>query len=129
MVFIDDLRKAIKYNEALPPLLNSCIREPKKTRSPLVTWAITFFGEDRVREMVIDAIKDNLYNTIKENQESLQLLNSTEGRKYLHSQLDSLLDFLTSSRFSSGFFCPRCKRPVQSKQAMCLQCATPLKWK
>ncbi len=127
-MFIDDLRKAIRGNKPLPPLLDSCIRPPKQTRSPLVSLAISVFGEQKVKDMVYDIIKDNLYNTIKENQDALQLLNSPEGRKYLHSQLDSLLQFLTSDRFHQKYKCPSCHALI-SKKNNCECCGIALKWK
>lgn len=129
-MFIDDLRTAIHGNQPIAPLLDSCIRPPKQTKSPLVTWAIAFFGEQKCRDMVIDAIKDNLFSSIRENQEALRLLNTEEGRKYLHKNLDSLLDFLTAPKFSPSLYkCPACHGVLIGKVAACTHCRIALKWK
>lgn len=129
MAFIADLRQAIKLNQPIAPLLDSCIRSPKQAGSPLVSLAISVFGEEKVKTMVYDIIKDNLFNTIKENRNVFELLNSTEGRKYLHNQLDSLLQFLTSERFNQKYKCPSCHASFSGKCACCPLCKIALKWK
>jgi len=127
-MFIDDLRQAIRGNQPIVPLLNDCVRPPKAHQNPLVTFAIAAFGEEKVKGMVIEAIKDNLFASIKDNQEALTLLNSTEGRKYLHKNLDSLLDYLVSEKFAKKYKCPKCKNLIMKVQT-CNYCGTLLKWK
>lgn len=128
-MFIDDLRQAVRRNESLPLLLDSCIHAPKQHQNPLVTAAIAMFGEDKVKEHILNAVKDNLYTVIRDNQSSLELLNSDAGRAYLHSQLDSLLSFLVSAKFSRQYTCPNCKKQFRSKLDACPACNVKLKWK
>ncbi len=129
MTFLDDLKQSIKRNQPLPPLLDSCIHAPNQHQNPLVTSAIALFGDDRCRALVAEAIKDNLYNCIKNNQEALTLLNSTEGRNYLHKNLDSLLDYLVSEKFAKKYKCPGCHAGFSGKQTSCPNCRVSLKWK
>jgi len=128
-MFLDDLRRAIKKNEALPPLLDGCIRPPKAHQNPLITTVVALFGEEKVTAMVIEAIKDNLFTSIKSNQEALTLLNSPEGRAYLHRNLDSLLDYLVSEKFAKKYSCPKCRVGFLGKQTACPSCKTALKWR
>ncbi len=129
MTFLDDLKQSIKRNQPLPPLLDSCIHAPKQHQNPLVAFAIAAFGEEKVKGMVIEAIKDNLFTSIKDNQEALTLLNSTEGRKYLHRNLDSLLDYLVSEKFAKKYHCPSCRVGFSGKKEKCPGCGIGLKWK
>lgn len=129
MTFLLDLRKAIKLNQPIAPLLDSCIRPPKPRQNPLVTIARTWFGDEKLRELIVEAVKDNLFTGIRENQEALQLLNSPQGRDYLHKNLDSLLDYLTSSKFSVQYKCPACSAIFSGKRPNCPQCEIALKWK
>lgn len=129
-MFIDDLRKAIKNNEALPRLLDSCIRPPKQTNNiilELVKWRCG--GEEKFNEWILDTVKDHLFNTIKNNQAPLQLLNSPKGRKYLHNQLDALLDYLTGARFATQYKCPKCSAIFPGKRPNCPNCGVALSWK
>ncbi len=128
-MFIDDLRRAIKKNESIPMLLDGCIHTPKAHQNPLVTFAVAAFGEERCSALISEAIKDNLYNGIKSNQEALTLLNSTEGRNYLHKNLDSLLDYLVSEKFAKKYKCPGCHAGFSGKQTSCPNCRVSLKWK
>lgn len=127
-MFIDDLRIAIKRNDSLVRLLDSYIRLPKAHQNPLVVWAIAVFGKQKCEAMIIEAIKSNLYTAIKNNQEALLLLSDKEGRAFLHQNLDSLLDFLTSTRFSPRYICPRCKKTFKSKLCACPHCSVKLTW-
>lgn len=129
-MFIDDLRKAIRENQPIAPLLDGCIRPPKQTSNPLINMAKAWFGEERLKALILDAIKDNLFSSIRENQEALRLLNTDEGRKYLHKNLDSLLDYLTSAKFSQTVYkCPACRGVIIGKVASCTHCKIALKWK
>lgn len=127
-MFIDELRKAIRGNQPIAPLLNDCIRPPKAHQNPLVTSALALFGDERCKAMVIEAIKDNLFTSIKDNQEALTLLNSTEGRAYLHRNLDSLLSYLVSDKFQKKYACPKCHVGFFGKCRVCPGCGASLVW-
>lgn len=129
MTFLSDLKQAIKGNQPLSPLLDSCIHTPKAHQNPLVTTAIAVFGEQKVKDMLVEAVKDNLFNGIKSNQEALTLLNSTEGRAYLHKNLDSLLSYLVSEKFAKRYKCPACPTSFLGKQLVCPNCRVALKWR
>ncbi len=129
MSFILDLREAIKKNKPLPPLLDNCIRPPTQRQNPLITWTKALFGEQKLKFWVSEAIQDNLFNSIKENQEVLIILNSAGGRKYLHSQLDSILDYLTGTRFAVQYKCPKCSACFPGKRPNCPHCGISLSWK
>lgn len=129
MTFIQDLRQAISKNKPIAPLLDSCIRPPKPSQNPLVSIARTWFGDEKLRELIVEAVKDNLFTGIKENQEALQLLNSPQGREYLHKNLDSLLDYLTSSKFCVQYKCPSCSATFPGKRPNCPHCDIALKWR
>lgn len=129
MSFLEDLKRAIKKNESIPLLLDGCMHTPKAHQNPLVTSAIALFGEERCEALISEAIKDNLFNGIRKNQDALMLLNSTEGRKYLHRNLDSLLDYLTSEKFSKKYKCPSCHAVFSGKRVICSSCGVALKWK
>ncbi len=129
MPFLLDLRQAIKLNQPIAPLLDGCIRPPRQNQNPLVSWARALFGDEKLKAYIVEAVQENLHQAIKDNQEALRLLNTKEGREYLHKNLDSLLDYLTGAKFSGSFFCPKCKAPVQSKACACPGCGVALKWK
>lgn len=129
-MFIDALKKAIRGNQPIAPLLDGCIRPPKQGQNPLVSWARALFGDEKLKAYIVEAVQENLFAAIKDNQEALRLLNSEEGRKYLHKNLDSLMDYLTSAKFAQGVYkCPACKGVILGKVAACPHCTVPLKWK
>ncbi len=129
MSFLVELKAAIQKNQPLPPLLASCIRPPKKTNNvALNMFKVYCGGEEKFKVWLSETIKDNLYSVIKENQPVLELLNSVEGRKYLHSQLDALLSYLVSDKFNPcSFSCPACKKPIK-KSNVCNHCGIKINW-
>lgn len=131
MAILDDLKRSIALNRKLSLLLDSWIGQPRTEKdNPLVTFAIRIFGKERVEAMVIQAVKDYLPEAIRQAQPCLCELNTEQGRKYLHQNLDEILNYLVSKKYQCAgeYTCPRCHRSFMEKKQKCPNCRALLKW-
>lgn len=126
------VKRAIRKNEPLVPLLDEFLTSPKKKANPLISLALKFFGEEEIKQLVADTIKRELPKYLGQgaSQEVFQLLNTKDGRKFLHYNLDALLSYITSPKYrgNTPHTCPGCGAEFIGKLYLCPQCEVELTW-
>ncbi len=131
MTIAKDLKDSIQKNKPLIPLIDNYLSQPIKEGNPLISIANKLLSEEAIKDGIKNAICTYVPKYIRDEQETLQLLNTTEGRIYLHDKLDTLLDYLTSEKYrgSKQYICNICKKAFTGKLYKCPNCTNDLIWR
>ncbi len=131
MTVAKDLKDSIQKNKPLIPIIDNYLSQPIKEGNSLISLATKLLSEEAIKDGIKNAICTYVPKCIRDNQETLQLLNTTEGRAWLHSKLDDLLSYLTSERYrgSNNYICAICKNSFRGRMYRCPNCGNDLIWK
>ncbi len=131
MAIIEDLKDRIKHDKSLVPIIDDYLSQPVKDSNPLISIATKLLSEEAIRDGIKNAICTYVPRYIRDSQEMLQILNTLEGRSWLHSKLDDLLEYLTSERYrgTQQYICGICKHSFTGKLYKCPNCNNDLIWR
>ncbi len=131
MTVVEDLKDSIKNNKSLIPIIDDYLSQPIRERNPLVSIATKLLSEEAIKDGIKNAICTYVPKYIRDGQETLQLLNTPDGRAWLHSKLDDLLSYLTSERYrgNNNYICVICRKSFTGRMYRCPNCGNDLIWK